>query len=136
MWMKRFLGLVFLMSALLAAPTHAAEYQGKTIDGRKFNAQAYSYETGGSYDVQVQFKKNRATIYFAGGSQETIRLKQESITNLDSIEGHNPGPLSVGVGGVFFGVGIAESSLENSQFSQPRPFKGFWRISLQEAQLQ
>lgn len=134
--MRRCFRLAVLISVLTAAPAHAAEYQGKSIDGRKLDAQAYSYETGGLYDVQVQFKRNRATIYFASGSRETIRLNQENITNLGSIEGHDPGPLSIGVGRVFFGLGIADSSFDNPQSPQTRPFKGFWRISLQETELQ
>lgn len=135
--MKHFWGLAFSLFILLTAPANAVEYQGKNIDGRRFDAKAYSYETGGIYDIQVQFERNRATMYFVGGSQITIRLKQ-GVTNLDNIEGYSPGPLSIGVGGVSFGVGIASSldnSLDNPQSLQPRPFKGFWRISLQEMEL-
>jgi hypothetical protein len=133
--MKRFLGLVFFILILLAAPATAAEYQGKNIDGRRFIAKAYSYETGGLYNVQVQFKNNRATLYFAGGSQITIRLKHQSITNLSTIEGYSPGPFSLGIGGIF-SIGIANSTLGNLQPPHPRPLEGFWRIILQEADLQ
>ncbi len=132
-WVKRVLGLAFIF-VLLAAAANAAEYQGKNIDGRKFTAKAYSYETGGIYNVQVQFKQNQATLYFASGSQKTIRLKQESINNPADIEGYSPGPFSVGVGGISFsvGIGIADRDVDNLQPPRPHPFEGFWRISLQE----
>ena len=133
--MKRSLGLALFSLMLLVSPTRAAEYQGKNIDGRKLDAQAYSYETGGSYRVQVRFKEDRATLYFVGGTQKTIKLNHERITSLDDIEGYGIGPFGAGLGGILFSVGIANSDLDNPQPPPPQPLTGLWRISLQETQI-
>jgi hypothetical protein len=57
-------------------PAPAVEYQGRNLDGKKLAAKAYYYATGGVYNVQVRFKQERATIYFAEGNQITIQLRQ------------------------------------------------------------
>lgn len=80
--------LGFVVTALLlTAPAYAVEYQGKNLDGIKLPAKVISYQTGGEYDVQVQFKQNLATIYFPHGAQTTIRLTQRVITDPNHIEG-------------------------------------------------
>lgn len=79
--------LVVSTLLLLATPSLAVVYQGKNIDGKKLPAKAYYSETGGVYNVQVLFKGNRATIYFDGGSQTTIRLNKQVITDPKNIEG-------------------------------------------------
>lgn len=78
----------FVVTALLlTAPARAVEYQGKNLDGIKLSAKVISYQTGGEYDVQVQFKQNLATLYFPHGAQTTIRLTQRVITDPNRIEG-------------------------------------------------
>jgi len=129
------LGLVLSSLILLATPAIAAEYQGKNIDGRKFAAKAYYSGTGGVYRVQVQFKKNRATIYFAGGSQTTIKLRQRVITDSSDIEGFGR-PGLVNIGGIFSaGLDYDNDNISNSQPPGPHPPEGFWRISLDPTEL-
>lgn len=60
------IGTALLTLCLLSSPSLAAQYQGKTIDGRKLTAKVYSYETGGVYAAQVQFDRDRAALVFAG----------------------------------------------------------------------
>ncbi|MBW4582515.1 MAG: hypothetical protein KME42_23340 [Tildeniella nuda ZEHNDER 1965/U140] len=84
--MKLF-GFAVTVLLLLTAPVRAVEYQGKNLDGIKLPAKVISYQTGGEYDVQVQFKQNLATIYFSHGAQTTIRLTQRVITDPTRIEG-------------------------------------------------
>lgn len=81
-------GFTLAALCLLAAPTLAAEYQGKTIDGKRFNAQVYSYQTGGVFDAQVEFQRDLAIVYFVSGSQLTIRLNQPSIQDPTAILGY------------------------------------------------
>jgi len=63
------LGLVLLSLFLLTAPALAVEYQGRSLDGKKLPAKVYNYATGGVYDAQVRFEKQRATIYFSAGTK-------------------------------------------------------------------
>ncbi|MFQ4143826.1 hypothetical protein [Chlorogloeopsis sp. ULAP02] len=120
---------------ILVTPATAAEYQGRNIDGKKLAAKAYYYATGGVYNVQVRFKDNRATIYFDGGSQTTIRLKQRAIANPNHIEGF--GKLGQFPLGGILSIGLDNDSnfIGNSQLSDS-PLAGFWRISLDSKALQ
>ncbi|MDV3001719.1 MAG: hypothetical protein N5P05_003325 [Chroococcopsis gigantea SAG 12.99] len=85
--LARLVPLSLCLSLIMAAPLLALEYEGKNIDGRRIEAKAYYQGTGGLYTVQVEFKGNKATIYFENGGQTTIILKQSSITDLNKIEG-------------------------------------------------
>ncbi|MGF1601543.1 MAG: hypothetical protein ACFCU8_05880 [Thermosynechococcaceae cyanobacterium] len=124
------LGVALLITTALLSSSGgalAAEYQGQNIDGELFEATAYSYETGGLYDIQVRFNEGRATMVFAGGSEQTIRLNQPVITDLNSIEGWRRGFLTLGG---LFSIGVADNSDNNLEPPRPRPLEGFWRISL------
>lgn len=125
-------GLVLSHLILLVAPAFAAEYQGKNIDGKKFAAKAYYSETGGVYNVQVKFKAKQAIIYFAGGSQTTIKLRNRIIIDPSNIQGF--GRLGqVYLGGIF-SAGLNYNNLGDRppQFSPP---EGFWRITLEPTAL-
>jgi hypothetical protein len=111
----------------------AAEYQGKNIDGRRFKGQVYSYETGGIFEVEVEFHKKQATLYFVNGSQQTVRLKQSKILDPKGIEVWSRGFFTIGD---IFSLGVADNSSDNLQPPRPRPFEGFWRISLQDTDLE
>ena len=124
---------LFLLSTLLVLvkPAMAAEYQGKNIDGRKLTGKAYFSQTGGVYNVQVLFKKNRATIYFANGGQTTIKLRHQVIADPSDIEG--VGGLGQYYLGGLFSVGLVQgdnSIGNNLRPSESQTFQGFWRISL------
>lgn len=132
--MKQVLTLPLLILMLLAAPATAVEYQGKNIDDRRFKAQAYSYETGGLYDVQVQFKHKKATLYFENGGKETVRLKRQTITDPNRIEGYAPGPFSVVLADILK-LRLTHGGGGNLEPPSPRPLEGFWSISLREGEL-
>ncbi len=120
-----------LITTLIISPLNAqaAEYQGKNIDGQTFEATAYSYETGGLFEIQVRFKKRRATLYFANGGRQTIRLNQSIIADPKHIEGWHRGFLTIGG---LLSIGVADNSDNNLQPPRPRPLEGFWRISLKD----
>jgi hypothetical protein len=124
---------LLIATVLIASPMNgvAAEYQGKNIDGELFAATAYSYETGGLYDIQVRFRQRRATMIFAGGGKQTIRLHQSVITDPHRIEGWKLGFLTIGG---LLSIGVADNSDNNLEPPRPRPLEGFWRISLKENQ--
>jgi hypothetical protein len=125
---------VLLMAGLIQWPIAvglAAEYQGKNIDGRKFPAKAYSYETGGVFDIQVEFQKKRATMHFVNGGKKTLRLKRSEIDDPQNIVGWSVGVFNIG--GVF-GIGISKEN-GNLDPPRPRPFEGLWRIILPVSEL-
>ncbi|PLZ94332.1 hypothetical protein CEN45_13865 [Fischerella thermalis CCMEE 5198] len=119
---------------MLVLPATAAEYQGKNIDNKKIDAKAYYYATGGVYEVQVSFKQNRATIYFNGGYQTTIQLKQPDITDPNEIEGFGKlGQISLSN---TFSIGLEyDSNLVGDRQLSSSPLEGFWKISLDASEL-
>jgi hypothetical protein len=121
-----------LCTVLVANSAIAAEYHGKNIDGRRFAGKVYSYETGGVFDVKVEFQNKKAVLYFVNGGQQTLRLKRAEIKDPRNIVGFSRGFLNIG--GIF-SVGVADDSSSNTEPPRPRPFEGFWRISLNEADL-
>jgi hypothetical protein len=121
-----------LCTVLVANSAIAAEYRGKSIDGKRFAGKVYSYETGGVFDVKVEFQNKKAVLYFVNGGQQTLRLKRAEIRDPRNIVGWGRGFLNIG--GIF-SVGVADDSSGNTEPPRPRPFEGFWRISLNEADL-
>lgn len=124
------LGLVLNTLFLLTTPAVAVEYQGQNIDGKKLDAKAYYYATGGVYNVQVSFNKRRATIYFGDGNQTTIKLNQQVITDSKSIEGFGKlGQLPVN--DIFSAGLVYDNDLVGNGLQQSNPLEGMWRISLE-----
>ncbi len=123
------IGLTLSALLLLATPTLAAEYQGKTLDGRKLAARVYSYNTGGVYDAQVEFKGYLATVYFANGGQLLIRLNQRTITDPSNILGYGRiGQLPLSRS---FGVGLrSDNGITGGLTIGAGRFEDLWRINL------
>lgn len=114
---------------LLSTPARAAEYEGKNIDGRKLDAQVYSYQTGGVFDAQVEFNQDLATIYFAGGGQLTVRLNQRAIADPDNILGY--GRLGQIPLGRSFAIGLTpENGLRGGLTIGAGRLDDLWRIRL------
>lgn len=132
-WGLALLRTGILVSAMLPPPGLAAEYQGMNIDGRKLPATAYSHETGGTFDIEVGFEDNQATLYFVNGGQQTIQLHSPVITNPQQIEGWGrPFSLTFSI----FSIGLDDRGQGNLEPFSPRPFEGFWRIRLDDSVLQ
>jgi hypothetical protein len=133
-WLAAFMIASTLLSVLwgVGEAAIAAEYQGKNIDGRRFKGQVYSYETGGVFQVEVEFRKKQATLYFVNGSQQTVRLKKSKILDPKDVEVWSRGFFTIGD---IFSIGVADDSSGNLQPPRPRPFEGFWRVSLHETDL-
>ena len=125
------LGLLLSIASTALCPAIAAEYRGQNIDGQRFAATAYSHETGGTFAVEIEFKDRWATLYFVNGGERRIRLKQAEIQNLQQIDGWEAGLFNVGG---FLSFKIADV-LGNREAPRPRPFEGFWSVSLQEGEI-
>lgn len=125
----RVFALVTSVLLLLSLPTSAAQYQGKTIDGRKLPVKVYSYATGGVFDAEVEFKRDIATLYFVGGSQLLIRLNQPTIRDSNNILGYGRvGQLPLGRS---FSIGIRGDNGAIGSFSAGGgALSDLWRIML------
>ena len=78
--------LCAVLSCALWTTVRAAEFQGEDVDGRAFDATAYSYSTGRYYDVEVEFDGDEATLSFASGGMLTVTLDDEEIDDPSSID--------------------------------------------------
>jgi hypothetical protein len=115
-------------------PVLAVEYQGKNLDGRRLTAKAYYQRTGGVYDVQVQFERDRATLYFSDGSQVTLKLGGQRITDPSNIVGF--GRLGYVPLNNQFSIGL-ESGNPAGEIGSPSSRAGdVWRIQLDLTALQ
>ena len=124
--------MTLLGIALIAGKTPAAEYQGQNIDGQRLHGKAYSYETGGLFEAEIVFRQKQATLYFVNGSEQRVRLSQPKIRDLKNIEATSVGLFSLG--GINFGLTTERDN--NLETPRPRPFAGFWRITLNGGELQ
>jgi hypothetical protein len=127
-------GLAVSTLLLLATPTLAVEYQGKSVDGRKLAAKIYSYKTGGVFDAHVQFKGDLATIFFANGGQLMIRLNQRTITNPSNVLGY--GRLGQIPLGRSFGIGLgSDDGLTGGLTIGAGRLDDLWSINLNPSDL-
>ncbi|OUL21787.1 hypothetical protein BV372_31315 [Nostoc sp. T09] len=122
----KILSLVVPALLLLSTPAMAVEYKGHSIDGQKLPARAYYYATGGAYNVQASFHKQRATIYFEDGNQTNIQLNSQVIADAKNIEGF--GKLGQYRVNNFFSVGLIYGSdwpsATDNQLQQSNPLEG------------
>jgi hypothetical protein len=116
--------LVFVLlgtNGIAKIPALAAEYLGQKLDGQAFNAQVYSYETGGVFRGQVKFQRGkRATIAFLNGSTIPMIVNQK-ITDLKQIRARS----AWSIPGIGLNIGYGSGSMH------PRPLQGLWQIALE-----
>ncbi|MBW4445015.1 MAG: hypothetical protein KME10_28260 [Plectolyngbya sp. WJT66-NPBG17] len=123
--------LAFVASVLLAVtlPAIAAEYQGKTSDGRRLPARVYSYATGGMFEAEVEFRGDLAILYFVNGGQLAIRLSWPMIHDPKNIVGYGRvGQLPLGRA-LSIGIGT-DPALAGSITLGGGSFSDMWSIQL------
>ena len=131
---KLSLGLALFTLGVFIPKVTAAEYQGHNVDGQKFAAKAYSYETGGTFDVQVKFRNKKATLYFVNGGKQVIGLDRREITDPQHIVGWGR-PFGIRLGG-FLNLGLSDNrSLTNLEPTGSSSFEGLWSISIEHDEL-
>lgn len=123
---------IFALAASLllvtTLPTMAAQYEGKTIDGRRLPVKVYSYATGGVFDAQAEFKQDRATIYFVNGTQVFLRLSQSTIRDPNNIVAYGRvGQLPLGRS---FSIGIGADPASNGNVVGAGALSDLWNIRL------
>lgn len=129
------LWLVLFTLSLWTTPIIAVEYQGENLDGRRLAAKAYYQKTGGVFEVHVEFKGNLATLYFNDGSQVTLRLGGQRISDPSNIVGF--GRLGFVPLNNQFSIGLESNNpADNIGASSPRALGDVWRIQLDPTALQ
>ncbi len=83
--MAKSLQVVVMCLALSGVP-FAAEYNGHDIDGQRFDATAYSYDTSKYYNVTVEFQGDEAIVFMPKGGRILLTLDDEEIDDPHSIE--------------------------------------------------
>ena len=86
--MARLLQLLCVCLTLSATP-FAAEYHGQDIDGRSFDATAYSYDTSGYYNVTVEFEGDEAIVYMPKGGSIRLTLDDEEVDDPHDIQAYD-----------------------------------------------
>jgi hypothetical protein len=129
--MIKYLWGLALWSTVMSSQTgFAAEYNGKNIDGKKLAATVYYQETGGTFNVQVEFQGNQAILYFVNGSQQILQIQEIVISNPHQIYGWGRS-LSLNIYGIF-NIGLVEIRREIGESFTARHLEGFWTINLDE----
>jgi len=84
---KSILGLICCVTLLLlsVATGFAAEYQGKSLDGKRFSGYAQSLVTGKYYPVKVAFEGKHATVRMEGGKTVSLTLDADQIEDSEDI---------------------------------------------------
>ncbi|MGK7945654.1 MAG: hypothetical protein AB4058_14420 [Microcystaceae cyanobacterium] len=133
-------GLIILVKLLTLTmfmgwnvPLSALEYEGKNLDGRRIPAKAYYQRTGATYEVQVQFEGNRATLFFTEGGQITIQLRQSVVRDLDNIQGQ--GRLGYIRVGNSVSLGLARDQDSWERLNNPG-VNDLWQISISPQDLE
>ena len=78
------LSTIFLISIL-----NSAEYNGRNIDGERYDATVYSYSTSHYYNVEVEFDGEDVTIYFSNGGHITVTMDCEEIEDPHDISAYD-----------------------------------------------
>jgi hypothetical protein len=74
--------LVFLWLALLAASTaHSATYQGRNVDGKRYQGSVLNNDYGLIDDVEIKFHGDHAYVYLHGGGRLVLILDEEEIVD-------------------------------------------------------
>jgi hypothetical protein len=82
--------LALACAAAAPRPAGAATYQGRSIDGRWYQARAVN-TTYGAYDVEVRFSGERVLMRITSSGQQLVAiLEDEAITDPHEVVAHDP----------------------------------------------
>jgi hypothetical protein len=84
--MSRIRPIVLASAGLLAAllvvgETSAATFQGRSVDGRRYQASVLNHDYGIIDGVEVRFQSEHAFVYLRGGGKLVLILQDEEITD-------------------------------------------------------
>jgi hypothetical protein len=85
------LALAGLLAALVAADgVAAATFQGKSVDGRRYQASVLNNDYGLIDAVEVRFQSEHAFVYLRGGGRLVLVLQDEDIVDPHCIPADDP----------------------------------------------
>jgi hypothetical protein len=80
-----------LLAALLAAaPVLGATFQGKSVDGRRYQGSVLNNDYGLIDDVEIRFHAEHAYVYLRGGNRLVLILQEEDIVDPHRIPADDP----------------------------------------------
>ena len=80
-----------LLAALLSvAPCAAATFQGRCVDGRRYQASILNHDFGMIDAVEVRFESGNAYVYLHGGGRLVLILQDEEIVDPHRILADDP----------------------------------------------
>jgi hypothetical protein len=93
--MSRCRSIVLATSGLLAAllaveEARAATFQGRSVDGRRYQASVLNHDLGLIDNVEVRFQSERAYVYLRGGGCLVLFLQDEDIADPRRIPADDP----------------------------------------------
>jgi len=85
------LAIAGLLAALLSAEeAGAATFQGKNVDGRRYQGSILNHDYGLIDAVEVCFEAERAYVYLRGGGRLVLILEDEEIADPHCIRADDP----------------------------------------------
>ena len=89
----RIAAAALLAVVMLAGPVasgHAASYQGRNVDSRRYHGSVVNYDYGAYDNVEIQFHGDRAFVYFPAGGRLVLILDEEDIQDAHHIRANDP----------------------------------------------
>ncbi len=80
---------LIMLILVLTFSTFGAKWRGKSIDGKLFDAEIFSYGQAKFYDVQVKFRGTDCYIYWPKGGYIMVDLDDEDIDDIHNISAFN-----------------------------------------------
>ncbi len=79
-----------LVALLAVRGASAATFQGRNVDGRRFQASILNYDYGLVDPVEVRFQAEHAYVYLRGGGRLMLVLQDEDIADPRCIRADDP----------------------------------------------
>lgn len=85
------LAIAGLLAVLLAVEqAAAATFQGRNVDGKRYQASVLNHDYGLIDGVEVRFESERAYVYLRGGTRLVLVLQDEDIADPHRIPADDP----------------------------------------------
>jgi hypothetical protein len=84
------LALGGLLAALIAGEAGAATFQGRNVDGPRYQASLLNHDYGMLDAVEVRFQNDHAYVYVHGGGRLVLFLQEEDIADPHHILADDP----------------------------------------------
>ena len=83
-------GAGLLLAVLAVGEAAAATFQGRSVDGRRYQASVLNPDYGLIDGVEVRFQSEHVYVYLHGGGRLVLILQEEEITDPRRIQADDP----------------------------------------------